>query len=183
MSATKDDVLVMRAKKEDQDAFCTLFLRYREDIYRSLVQVVHNDEVVKDLLHDTYVKAWRHIASLNEPSSCKSWLIVIARNLAIDWLRQNPPRRTILLEGNGSAFNLIDENADSQIVVEKEYVRSVLAQIEPPVLRNVLILHTFGYSRAEIAHLLGYAEGTITTYLSQARKQFWQLYKMMDQTE
>jgi RNA polymerase sigma factor (sigma-70 family) len=108
----------------------------------------------------------------------------MARNLAIDWLRRNLRRRTVLLGENRIAFDPIDEDADPQVVIEREYVRSVLARIEPPVLRDVLVLYTIrGYSRAEIAHLLGYAEGTVTTYLSQARKQFWRLHRMMDHTD
>lgn len=184
LDAAPDDALVMCAKNGDQDAFGILFLRYKVEVYTCLLNVVESDETAKELYHDTYVKAWRHIESLNEPARFKSWLVTIGRNLAIDWLRQNPRGRTVPLEKQGGASDPIDENADPQVVVERgEYFRRVLAKMEP-VLRDVLLLYTIrGYSRAEIAHMLGYAKGTVTTYLSRARKQFWHLYHMMDQTE
>src|SRR5947207_6384998 len=98
LSADQDDELVMRAKDGDQDAFGTLFLRYRGEVYKSLMQVVRNDEVVKDLLQDTYVKAWSHIRSLINPSRFKAWLLVIARNLGFDWLRRHRREKTGSLE-------------------------------------------------------------------------------------
>jgi RNA polymerase sigma-70 factor (ECF subfamily) len=176
-----DEVLVMRTKAGDQDAFVTLFLRYKEETYIWLIRLVHNHEIAMDLCQDTYVKAWTRIQSLYEPSRFKAWLLALARNLAFDWLRQNGRERTSPLEENGSPFDLIDYSADPTIVIETDVIRSTLANMEPH-LREVLLLHTFGYSRAEIAHRLGYQESTIASYLSHARKQFRQLYRRQDHT-
>ena len=110
--------------------------------------------------------------------------MTIAKHFALSWLRRNPRGRTVALEATGRAFDPIDDNADPEVVIEREYIWYVLAKIEPPVLREVLVLHVIGgFSRAVIADWLGYTEGTVTTYLSQARKQFCQLYYMMGQTE
>jgi RNA polymerase sigma-70 factor (ECF subfamily) len=178
LSNAQDDVLVMRAKDGDQDAFGTLFLRYKEKVYLCLTRLLYNDEIVKDLFHDTYLKAWRHIESLNEPLRFKSWLITIARNLAIDWLRQNPRGWMIPLEEIEGVSNPIDKNSNPQIVIEIDYVRCVLAEMEP-ALRSVLVLTATGHSPTEIAQQLGYKEGTVITYQAKARKQFRQLYSSL----
>jgi RNA polymerase sigma-70 factor (ECF subfamily) len=182
LSDDQDDVLVMRAKDGDQDAFSTLFLRYKGEVYICLIQVVRNDEVVKDLLQDTYVKAWGHIRTLIKPSRFKTWLLVIARNLGFDWLRRTLREKTGSLEGQMSTSDAVNEKTGPEGVVETDYVLYVLAEMEP-VLRDVLLLSAAGYSRAEIARQLGYKESTIRTYQSKARKQLRELYRMMDYTD
>ena len=171
-----DDVLVMCAKAGDQNAFGILFLRHKGEIYVWLMQVVHSDEIAKDLWQDTYLKTWSGIQSLNKPSRFRAWLRTTTRNLAFDRLRREQRERTDPLDESTS--NLIAYDADPTVVIETDCVRSVLAEMEP-VLREVLILNTTGYSRAEIAHQLGYKESTITTYLSKARERFRQLYRIM----
>jgi RNA polymerase sigma-70 factor (ECF subfamily) len=175
LSDAPDEVLVERARDGDQDAFGILFLRYQEEIYRCLMQIVRNDDIVKDLWQETCVKAWRHIGKLNELSQFKAWLISIARHLAISWLRRNPVGRTVSLEKDGSLPDPIDKDADPQAMIEREYVRHVLAEMKP-VLRAILILSATGYSPAEIAHQRGYTEGTVIAYRARARRQFRQLY-------
>lgn len=173
-----DEDLVRRAQTGDQHTFGILFLLYKEEVYACLMQVVWNDEVVKDLWHDTYLKAWSNIQSLNEPARFRAWLITIARNLAFDWLRKVRHERFGTSEDNEK----IDDSANPEVVIERDYVRSVLAEMEP-ALREVLLLSISGYSRAEIAQMLGYKESTVINYLPKARKQFRQLYHTMGHTK
>jgi RNA polymerase sigma factor (sigma-70 family) len=173
-----DEVLAMYAKGGDRDAFTTLFLRYKGEIYLCLMQVAHSDKVAEDLWQDTYVKALSRIQSLREPSRFKPWVLMIAKRLALDWLRQNKREKTISLEAeDGNTSNLIDVNADPQLMVEEDSVQSILAEMNP-VYRNVLLLRADGYSRSEIAQQLRLTESTVTTYLSRAREQFRQRYRM-----
>jgi len=183
---TPDEELVIRSKAGDQNAFGIVFLRSKVEVYACIVNVVQNDEVAKDLWQDTYVKAWRHIQDLKDPSRFKFWLLTIAKHLAFDWRRKEDRERFSPLEESRSTSDPIDYEADPQVMIESardaDRVVSVLAQMEP-VHRAILLLNANGFSRAEIAQKLGYKEGTVTTYLSLARKQFRQLYRIMDKTD
>jgi RNA polymerase sigma-70 factor (ECF subfamily) len=172
-----DQALVMRAKGGDRDAFTAIFMSYRGEIYKCLMSVVRNDKVAEDLFQDTYVKALSNIQGLREPSRFRPWVLMIAKRLALDWHRQNLGGRTVSLEGEHTS-DLIDENADPQLVVEKDSVQSILTEMDP-VYQNVLLLRADGYSRAEIARLLKLSVSTVTTYQSRARKQFLQRYHAM----
>jgi RNA polymerase sigma factor (sigma-70 family) len=172
-----DEALVMYAKGGDRDAFTILFLRYKREIYTCIMSVLRNDKVAEDLWQDTYVKALSRIQDLKEPSSFKPWVLRIAIRLALDWYRQNQQKRTVSLEDK-NASDLIDEDADPQLMVEKDLVWSILAEMDP-VYQNILLLRVDGYSRAEIAHLLKLSVSTVTTYQSRARKQLLQRYHAM----
>ncbi|TMC21826.1 MAG: sigma-70 family RNA polymerase sigma factor [Chloroflexi bacterium] len=177
-----DEVLIMCAKDGDQNAFCILFLRYKGEIYVCLLKVVRSDEIAKELWQETYIKAWKHIHRLKEPTRFRAWLLTIARNLALDWLRKDRRGGHDTLEENESTSEPIAYQADSEFVVEVDCVRYTLAKMEP-VLRNILILNAIGYTRAEVARQLGYTESTVTTYLAKARARFRQLYRLTDHTD
>jgi RNA polymerase sigma-70 factor, ECF subfamily len=177
-----DEELVMHAKGGDRDAFTTLFLGYKGEIYACLKQIVQDDKIAEDLWQDTYIRALLRIQSLKEPSRFKPWVLMIAKRLALDCLRQNKRGRTLSLEAeDANISNLIAGNADPQLMVGEDSVQSILAEIDP-VHRNVLLLSVDGYSRAEIAQQLKLAESTVTTYLSRAREQFRQRYRMISHT-
>jgi RNA polymerase sigma-70 factor (ECF subfamily) len=177
-----DELLVMQAREGNQDAFVILFQRYKGNVYTCLRRVIRNEEIIEDLWQSLYIKAWSHIQSLREPSQFKYWLLRIARNLAFDWLRQRRREKTGILEGEASPLDPIDDGSGPEVVVERLYVRYVLAEMEP-VLRDVLLLKTIGYSPSEIAQQLGYKEGTVVNYLCKARERFRQLYCLMDHTD
>jgi len=184
LDTMSDEELVTRSKAGDQNAFSTLFLRYKIEVYSCVKTMVQNDVVTEDLWHDAYPKAWGHIQDLKEPSRFKFWLLTIAKRLAFDWLRKDGGIQTSPWEESGSPSDPIDHKTDAQVMIEsviaRELVISIQAQMEP-VYREILISTARGFSPAEIATKLGYKEGTITTYLSLARKQFRELYHKMNE--
>jgi RNA polymerase sigma-70 factor (ECF subfamily) len=174
MSDDRSDAgLVTRAKAGDQEAFASLFLYYKLEIYRYLMNVVRSDEMAKDLFQDTYLKAWNNIQRLRDPSKFKRWLLTIARNLAFDQLRRHPPERIRRLEEHGGTLDSTDN------VIQRECVLYILAMMKP-VYREILLLDAQGYSRDEIAHELGYKASTVRVYLLQARQQARHYRHMMD---
>jgi RNA polymerase sigma-70 factor (ECF subfamily) len=177
-----DEVLIVLSKAGDQNAFCMLFLRYRVEVYRCLMRVVRNNETAEDLWQETYLRAWDRIQGLIEPSRFKPWLLVIARNLAFDWFRQNRHDVTSSLEEERSKLDLIGHGFRVEIIIEKLYVTYILSMMDQRY-RDVLLLSADGYSPTEIAQQLGYSEATVTTYLSRARKQFRRLYRTTGHTD
>jgi hypothetical protein len=98
----------------------------------------------------------------------------------VSFKRKGRRKRTVPLREEGSKPAL--PRTDAEIVPEADCVQSVLAEMEP-VLREVFLLSAASYSLAEITHLLGYEEGTVTTYLAKARKQFRRLYRVIGKTD
>ncbi|WP_163539231.1 RNA polymerase sigma factor [Gracilibacillus sp. YIM 98692] len=62
------------------------FSQYGNDVYRFLVYYTGNSDV-EDLVQDVFIKALKNLHTYKHDSSPKTWLFVIARNLAIDELR------------------------------------------------------------------------------------------------
>jgi RNA polymerase sigma-70 factor, ECF subfamily len=172
MQDKSDTELVMRAKAGDQEAYATLFLRYKVGVYNCLMKIVsNNSEVAQDLFQDTYLKAWENIQGLREPAKFGGWLLTLARNLAFDHRRKNPPERASPLEKSKGT-----SDDPSNTVIDAVSIVDVLKNIEPATYREILILDAQGYSLAQIASELGYKESTVRIYMSKARRKARQLY-------
>lgn len=65
-----------------------LYESYSDDVYRYLLFLLRNKEVAEDLTHDTFLKVHSSLHQFNQQSSLRTWLLKIARNTAIDYIRR-----------------------------------------------------------------------------------------------
>src|SRR5210317_530027 len=52
---------------------------YSMDLYRYAMWICGNDALAKDLVQETFLRAWRALDNLNDVAKAKSWLITILR--------------------------------------------------------------------------------------------------------
>lgn len=72
----------------DEELITDWFEAYADDIYRFLVYYMSTPDV-EDIVQDVFIKAIDRYDSFKGDSSPKTWLISIARNLAIDEARKS----------------------------------------------------------------------------------------------
>lgn len=63
------------------------FYQYSNDIYQYLIYYLGSSDV-EDLVQEVFIRAIKNLASFEEKSSPKTWLISIARNVGIDEIRR-----------------------------------------------------------------------------------------------
>jgi len=133
---------------------------YGEEIYIFLRKFLKDEEIAKDILQETFLKAMK--VSLEEEKA-KNYLFKIAKNLAIDYLRKEG--RLVyeeeLLEGNVENPEYIIENRD---------IWRPLNEIE----KEVLILYYYkGYSYEEISKKLRISLNTVKSHIYRAKKKIY----------
>ena len=72
------------------------YVDYSDDIFRYILYLSGDYEQAKDLMHDTFLKAYHYIDSYQGTYSVKSWLLRIARNVTIDYMRKMKPIKYML---------------------------------------------------------------------------------------
>jgi RNA polymerase sigma-70 factor (ECF subfamily) len=79
-----EPAIIQRAQKGDHDAFAALVNEHQRYVYNLAFRVVRDENEALDLTQETFVRAWRH-AQTYDPRRGRvaSWLLTIARNLAI----------------------------------------------------------------------------------------------------
>ena len=94
MDNLPDEELTERINRGEQQAFVVLVRRYE----RSLAALIGRRlgaagtvDAVEDLLQETFVQAWRGLAS-QSPRNVRAWLYQVARNRCTDFLRSSERR-------------------------------------------------------------------------------------------
>jgi RNA polymerase sigma-70 factor (ECF subfamily) len=144
--------IIALAQAGDEEAICELYGRYAEPLRVHLWSMVGDDEVVADLLQQTFLRVldsgltrfrWQTDATFD------SWLFRIARNLVIDRVRyqRRRPQQSWPLEELVAPDSRGRELADALVIAI-----SRLSDAQ----RQVVVLHHFhGWSFPEIAAELG----------------------------
>lgn len=72
----------------EEQAFNLVYQTYKDLLYLIIFSIVHHEENAKDLLQDTFIKIYRESGSLREVSKFKSWVTLIAKNTALNFLKK-----------------------------------------------------------------------------------------------
>jgi RNA polymerase sigma-70 factor (ECF subfamily) len=158
--------LVVRAQRGDVRAFEQLYHLYLDRIYGLCMRLVRNTAVAEDCTQQAFVNAWTALPDFKARSSFGTWLHRIAANVAIG-VRRKVARAPV---GLAPQFEGIGGPVIFDTPVE---VRDIEAAIQalPDGARDVLVLYgIYGFSHAEVATMLGLAEGTCRAQLHRARE-------------
>ena len=98
MKNPTDESLVALFAQGNNEAFDVLLNRYKSNVYSYIYTIVQNREVTEDLFQDTFTKVIVTIKSghYTESGRFVGFLFRIARNLIIDYYRQQQCAQTIM---------------------------------------------------------------------------------------
>ena len=84
-----DETLVQRSLAGDRSAFGAIVSRYQSLVAAIAYSAIGSLSRSEDLAQETFIEAWRQLASLREPGLLRAWLCGIARNRTHDALRRD----------------------------------------------------------------------------------------------
>ena len=167
-----DQELIERLRRRDPDAMSDLYDRYSRIVYSVILRVVRNASVAEELAQETFLRAWNRAGDFEAArGKLIPWLLTIARNRAIDYLRstagQQQSNTFELL--SSERFTLFVNTEDRMLDLEQaRRIRAAFSQLNKNQ-REVLELAYFeGLSQSEMAEKLGQPLGTIKTWVRTA---------------
>src|SRR5712692_7832509 len=83
-----DSELVERLRGREPEAMADLYDRYGRLTYALIFRIVRNPGVVEDLVQETFLRIWNQARAFDaRRGALGPWLLTVARNRAIDYLR------------------------------------------------------------------------------------------------
>ena len=166
----EDAELVRRIRGGETALFELVMRRYNQRLFRVLRALLRDDSEAEDVLQDAYVRAYSHLAQLEQPERLASWLTHIAVHEAKARLRR---RNRFVDVKEGSLRAVPSPTRDpEQEALGRQMQRVLVAAIDelPVGYRTVLVLRDVeGLSTAEVAHSLGMSEQAVKMRLHRAR--------------
>lgn len=181
MPTERDELLAFEAQQGNMEAFADLVERHKGRVYRTLFQVVGNDQDAQDLAQEVFLKVYRSLAGYRGDAAFTTWLHRLTLNLAFDWLRarkrrplQIPLEPTPDPEERPTVEVASPDEGPEDTAVRHDRHRQLHQAIQelPPDYREVVLLHHFHHlSYQQIAERLDAPVRTIETRLYRARLQ------------
>ena len=169
-----DRELSERLRRRDPAAMTELYDRYGRLAYSLIYRIVRDVGVAEDLVQETFLRVWNRAQGFDaERGALGPWLLAVARNRAIDYVRSSGgkmARGSLELEyaEHPSAFVNFEKDVlarDSEMRVRKAVDRLNENQ------RHVIELAYFeGLSQTEMAERMGQPLGTVKTWVRTALK-------------
>lgn len=176
-----DEQLVELAQNGDDVAFPELVKRYSRRIFRVARNITNHDEDSEDVLQETFMKAYKHLATFQGNSKFYTWLVRIAMNEALMKLRK---RRTGKLVSLDEELSTGEDTVIREIAVwegnpEDTYSQEELRELLdktisslPEGFRTVFVLRDVEeLSTEETAETLGLSIPAVKSRLLRARLQ------------
>ena len=173
--------LVALARDGDKAAAQELVQRYERRVLGVALGMVRNPDDAREVVQETFVRAFRNLKGFKGDSSFYTWLYRIAVNQAIDVQRRQSKRPSTPYEDGvpvgaaAAAMGGKTTGADPfESVRNRELGRKIFDAIDDltPDHRAVILLREVeGLSYEEISQTLGCSLGTVMSRLHYARKK------------
>jgi RNA polymerase sigma-70 factor, ECF subfamily len=158
--------LLKRISQRDETAMASLFDRYARIVYSVALRVLHDPFEAEDVMQEVLMQVWRGAPSfIVGRGSLGGWLVVVARNRAIDVLRRRHPSDPVDEVVLPSSVDLASE-AERNTLMEK--LRTIMQELPPEQQKSVQLAFFEGLTHSEIAEKTGDPLGTVKTRIRLA---------------
>jgi RNA polymerase sigma-70 factor (ECF subfamily) len=158
---------VMNSEAARLDKFDRLAAAYGADLYRFALWLCGNDALAKDLVQETYLRAWKALDKLRDESAAKGWLLTIVRREYARTFERKVPRFTDVDAVVVPEEDEPEPDDRAEIGLLRRHILMLAPKYREPLLLQVVL----GYSCEEIAAELGIGKSAVMTQLFRAREQ------------
>jgi RNA polymerase sigma-70 factor (ECF subfamily) len=172
----------MTVPRDGSDArkaeFDRIFTEYSAPIYNYVLRMVGDRDRAADIAQDTFIKAYRKLDTLTDPSSTRSWLYRIATNTAIDEMRR---RRNVAPIATNDERPV--EQADggpgpeTQVLsgLMDERISRALLHLKPNHRQCLILSDVEDMSAVQIGEVMRMSNGAVRVLLCRARGEMRRL--------
>ncbi len=167
--AFDEAALVRSALEGSEKAYAQLMRIHKVSVYNLVLRMVGDRDDAADLTQETFIKAFRALARFNPELSFRSWVLKIASNTCLDFLRSRRPEQVSTEE-----VVIADPKEDPASHLASRRIRMRIEEAIkalPENLRAAIILrHQEGMSYEDIADTLEVPIGTVKTWIKRGRE-------------
>ena len=157
----------MNTEAGRQAKFNKLAQDYGADLYRYAMWICGDDALAKDLVQETYLRAWKALDKLNDIGAAKSWLITILRREYARTFERKVPKFTDV----DTVVVPEDRELEPDDRTEVRLLRQGIMELAPKYREPLLLQVVLGYSCQEISEQLNVSKSAVMTQLFRAREQ------------
>jgi RNA polymerase sigma-70 factor (ECF subfamily) len=166
------------SEEEKQSIFDHEFMPHINSMYNFAYRLTLDEDDAKDLLQDTYLKAFRFIDSFQQGTNAKAWLFRILKNSFInDYRKKSKEPSKVDYQDVESYYNSddVDRQITPDLRVEAlqdmigDEISNALNSLDVDFRTVIILCDLEGFKYDEMAKILDIPIGTVRSRLHRAR--------------
>ncbi|WP_186578492.1 RNA polymerase sigma factor [Aquibacillus kalidii] len=149
----------------NKEIFEDIYVNFNKNILYYLTRVLKDYHQAEDLMHETFLKAYRKMDTFKKDSNILTWLYAIAHNVAVDYIRKQNKLNVCLQRVKMNSYSLWhpDPAMESTMDFMISFSKLKLSY------RQVITLRRFkDYTTNEAGEKLNWSDSKVKTTLSRA---------------
>jgi RNA polymerase sigma-70 factor (ECF subfamily) len=172
-AAEGDSDIVVRLQRREPQALAELYDRYGRIVYSLILRVVRDTGIAEDLVQETFLRTWNRVQAFDaQKGSIGPWLMAIARNRAIDYLRSTSGRERNAVEFEETDHPTLYTDMEPGILASDKarVVKAAIRKLSAHQREVIELAYFEGLSQTEMAERMGQPLGTVKTWVRAALK-------------
>ncbi|MCP2090026.1 UNVERIFIED_ORG: RNA polymerase sigma-70 factor (ECF subfamily) [Paraburkholderia sediminicola] len=159
----EDVALLQRISAADRSALATLYREYHRRLVRFLGRFTRRDDVIEEVINDTFMIVWQKAGEFRGQSRVSTWLMGIAYRVTLKALRQGglPAEQQHDYEGP-----CVEPFAEHETT---DWVTKGLTRLAPEQRIVMELAYVMGHSLEEIAEITESPVSTVKARMFHAR--------------
>ncbi len=162
-----------------EQRFLSAYDDYADAIFRHCALRLCDRELGKELMQETFLRAWESIAKGTTVLQLRPFLYKIANNLIIDHARRRKLRHEESLETlqEEKGFDIPDREPSPERATESSLVLSTLQKLDEPYRSAVIMRYVDDLPPKGMAKLLGVSPNVVSVRIHRGLKQLTSLLR------
>lgn len=163
---------VQRSKLEE------IYLLYKKDMYITAYDMVRNQQIAEDIVHNAILRVSKHLGQIEEVESkrTRAYMIVIVKNLCRDHFNKDKIKGINIKDFK--PIEEFDHIADSSQMIESGVIRreesteilSIIKKLKPSYSEVISLRYYDELSVTQIANVLDTSPNNVSVRLNRAIK-------------
>ena len=164
--------LIERLKRREPRAMGELYDLYARWAYSLIYRIVNNESVAEDLLQESLIRVWNRIQGFDEErGALGAWVLAVARNQAIDYVRSMQGRMmksAVEINTREHPALFVDMERDILNMDRLRLLKEAFGKLTPSQRTVIELAYFEGLSQSEMAERLKQPLGTVKTWVRSA---------------
>jgi RNA polymerase sigma-70 factor (ECF subfamily) len=168
-----DPDLVRRILAGEKQLYEVLIRRYNQRLYRVARSIVQSEEEAEDVIQDTYIRAFEHLAQFKGRALFSTWLTKIAIHEALHRMKQRTKHIVIdsAFSTESKLSRLAQTPEDERLAEETREIPENAIDHLPEAYRSVFVMRSLEeMTISETAQCLNISEEVVKVRLLRARR-------------
>ena len=169
-----EHAIIQKCLSGDINSYGSIVREYESPLLHTAFRFLRNWDDAKDVVQETFIKAYNALERYNFKYSFKTWLYKILVNGCLDRLKSAHYKyRSSLFKKN---LKDPSETRFENQIEEKELIFTALEQLPIKRRKVLMLIDCEGFTGPEAAEILGCTQSTIRVTLMKARQQLRKIY-------